>query len=64
VCVTGRNQKGNTGGCSAYAAQSVEVEVVGVSGAAPEVAVEADGELLGHLPAKFTILPGALRIIT
>src|ERR1700686_2441962 len=33
-------------------------------GASAEVAVEADGEELGHLPADFTILPGALSLLS
>ncbi|GAC1337571.1 MAG: diacylglycerol kinase family lipid kinase [Myxococcales bacterium] len=33
------------------------------SGAAGEILVEADGEGLGHLPADFTILPGALSLL-
>jgi diacylglycerol kinase family enzyme len=29
-----------------------------------EVWVEADGELLGSLPASFRVVPGAIRVIT
>jgi diacylglycerol kinase family enzyme len=39
-------------------ARSVEAEPVG----GVEVPIEADGEAPGFLPARFTILPGALRI--
>ena len=33
------------------------------AGSAQAVPVEADGEWLGYLPARFTVLPGALRVV-
>jgi len=36
-----------------------EIEII----AAEPVSLQADGELLGELPARFQILPGALNII-
>lgn len=33
------------------------------AGSAQQVPVEADGEWLGYLPATFTLLPGALRVV-
>jgi len=43
-------------------ARSVRLEVS--TGARGNVNVEADGELIGRLPATFTLVPGALRLVS
>jgi YegS/Rv2252/BmrU family lipid kinase len=52
----------NLKGTRTTSARSVRLEPG--TGATAPIAVEADGELIGRLPATFTVLPGALRLVS
>lgn len=45
---------------SSFSAVSIEVEEIVGSGS---IFVQSDGEYLGFLPKKFSILPGAIEMI-
>ena len=52
----------NLKGTRTATARSVRLEPA--RSAAGPVDVEADGELIGRLPATFTVVPGALRLVS
>ena len=51
----------NLKGTRVASARSVRLEPADSDEAIP---VEADGELVGRLPATFTVLPGAVRLVS
>jgi diacylglycerol kinase family enzyme len=42
---------------------AVEAESLGAPGSR-QIEIEADGELVGALPARFTVLPAAVTLLT
>ncbi|GJP36363.1 hypothetical protein CLOM_g20877 [Closterium sp. NIES-68] len=54
-------------GVESYSAKLIEIKVAAAEGDSKEVSqevyVQGDGEALGHLPAVFQILPGAIDIL-
>jgi diacylglycerol kinase family enzyme len=54
---------GQVGGVEGYDANSVVCELSEGSAASSRIFVEADGEILGTLPAKISIVPAALTLL-
>jgi YegS/Rv2252/BmrU family lipid kinase len=51
-------------GIHVFRGRRITLEPPSPPGSAPPTWLEGDGELLGHLPATFEVLPGALRTVS